>query len=84
MATLILTIPDAEYTRVVDKFTLNQKYQQMISSGGVMIPNPQTKEQFLKAAVITFVKNAVRNQEAAEAVETARINTNAQPDPVIT
>ena len=84
MATLTITIPDAEFTRVADKFALRNNYQPMISSGGAMIPNPETKAQFMKASVITFIRNSVRNQEAADAAKQAADNANTQPDPVIT
>ncbi len=68
MATLSISIPDAQAVRVVNKFALRMGYQSEVDG----VNNPETKNQFLKRKIIEFVQQAVRAQELEEAEIAAR------------
>lgn len=93
MASVTLTLPDAELTRILDGFAAQHKYQDTVPNPDYdpddpaetdppTIPNPQNKAQFLKKKIIQFVKESVRAQETRSTKEAA---INAMPsDPTIT
>ncbi len=68
MASLTITIPDAQAARVVNKFALRMGYQTTINGQ----PNPENKTQFLKRKIIDYVTSIVRQQELDEADLAAR------------
>lgn len=75
MATIQITIPDAQLTRVVNSFTDSFGYAPMILDNSVppiAIPNPETRNQFAKRMVAEWVKQRVITQESFMAAETAR------------
>lgn len=73
MATIQITIPDAQLTRVVNAFTDSFFYAPTILDGqGVAIPNPETRNQFAKRMVAQWVKEIVIAREALVAADTAR------------
>lgn len=83
MATISITIADAQLTRVVNSFTDSFGYAPMVPDGltppGSM-PNPETRNQFAKRMVAQWVKQRVSDHESLLAAETARATaaTDAQ------
>ena len=74
MASITLNIPDAVATRVLDSFCARKCYTGFESDG----TTPQTKTQFLKNDLASYVKNVVAQQESIEASNNA--SNNAQAD----
>jgi hypothetical protein len=69
MAQVVITIPDAQVTRVNDAFAAVYGYQATLPNGD---PNPQTKAQFAKARTIDYIKDVVKSYEAQRDAEVAR------------
>lgn len=83
MATLVLTIPDAQLTRVVDGIAGQHNYQAMVPApipSDPPVTNPETKNQFAKRMMIKWAKDSVKAWEASQAANTARDTaiTNAE------
>ena len=76
MARISIDIPDNILTRVVNGFCSNYGYQDTIDG----IPNPETKQQFLKRKIIEFVKEAARNTEMNAAANAASITAKNAAD----
>lgn len=70
MATVSITIPDAVAARVMDAIAAVYGYLDP-ETGQPKVPG-QTKAQFTKEVVKTFVKNVVRQHEAQQLSEAAR------------
>lgn len=78
MATTIsLSIPDAQVTRVVNAMCAIGNYQSTLADGSA---NPQTKAQFAKQMLITYVMNTVKAVEAQAAVDNARTTAISNVD----
>ena len=74
-ATLSVTIPDAQATRVVNGMAGQYGYEDFLvnaETGQADIPNPESKQAFVKRMVKEFIKNSVVAYEASQAGETAR------------
>ena len=69
MATLNLsvTVPDAQATAILNDFCMYNGYQETINGQ----PNPQTKAQFAKSVVISFVRESIKAQRATAAAQAA-------------
>jgi len=64
MATISLTIPDAQLTRVIGAICLQGNYQAVSHDG---TPNPVSPAQFAKAYLISHVMGVVSYQESKAA-----------------
>lgn len=78
MAQLIFNIPDEKLPRVINVLADRFKYQTQIEgidpdTGQVtLMPNPQTKAQFVKNEISKLIKNLVVDWEVELAKQTAR------------
>lgn len=87
MATLVLTIPDAQLTRVVDGIAGQYNYQTMVPGATPLDPpvtNPETKNQFAKRMMIKWAKETVKAWEASQAANAARDSAAANAESTIT
>lgn len=80
MANITITIPDASLTRIINGMATSYGYQTMIAdpndpTGETLIPNPQTKAQFAKQALIKVIKQAVIQAEGTVAASNAMTST---------
>jgi len=58
MAELKVTIPEAIKDRVIDGVAYQYKYQDSITElDGTVVPNPETKVQFVKKVLQRFIYN---------------------------
>ena len=69
MAQLILTIPDALVSRVMERFCGLHQYQEIIDG----VPNPETKAEFMKRTLLRIIKREVLDYESREAHKTAML-----------
>jgi hypothetical protein len=70
MASITLTIPDALVTRVLNGFCGLHGYQATIPNPvnpEEMIPNPDTKAEFMRKKLLAIIKRAVLEYEGNEA-----------------
>lgn len=74
MTALTITIPDAVAARVIDGICGELGYQATINGQ----PNPQTKAQFAKAALVLYAKRLVQQWEAAQADVAARARVESE------
>jgi hypothetical protein len=74
LATWQFNIPDAAVQRVVDALAANGGYQEQIPDPdtGEMTANPQTKVQFARERVKSFIRSQVAAYESEQAASTAR------------
>lgn len=80
MATITITIPNPLLNRVIDAYAYQHGYQDEIPSASaepgpsqdILIPNPETKNQFVRRMLVRHVKQAVRAYEGRIAEDTAR------------
>ncbi len=83
MASITLTIPAGDATRILDGFATHHKYQTDVanplydpadaeSTEPETIPNPESKVEFAKRKIIEFVKASVKAEETRVALEAAR------------
>ena len=80
MATITLTIPDAQINRVVGAFAIAYNYQAILENpDGTTFPNPETRPQFMRRQIMTFIKNTVQSVEVIAAAEAARTLELAKP-----
>ncbi len=76
MAQISVTIPDAALPRVLDAFASSYQYKATVpdpANPSLTIPNPQTKAQFARSRLISYMQDIVRAHEANAAAETARV-----------
>ena len=72
-AQVIVEIPDTQRDRVVAAICGQYNYQEKVKKpDGTEIPNPETKPQFTKRIIASFVKESVKAWEANQAGEAAR------------
>lgn len=68
-----VTVPDAQATAILDDFVAYHGYQATIKDAeGNDIPNPQTKAQFAKAKVVSFVRESIKSFRANASANSAR------------
>lgn len=78
MPTITITIPNPILNRVIDAYAYQHGYQDEIPSvdpvtrRDTKIPNPETKNQFVRRMLIRHIKQAVRAHEARLAENVAR------------
>lgn len=82
MATLTITIPDAQATRVLNSFCKAMNYQSKIEVDGVLVDNPESKIQYARRMLIDYVYQAIITQEQYEAVVLAQKTTDTVRDDV--
>ena len=83
MATIIVTIPDAQVTRVRNAFAIAYHWSATIpdpANPGSTIPNPESKTQFAQRKVREYVKNVVKGVEAPAARNAAGVAAEAAVD----
>lgn len=84
MATISLTIPDAQATRILAAYCGLHGYQEIVSGPPdaeglpTTIPNPQTRLEFMKQQIYIDIKRAVVQYEAVEAQRLAIIATTTE------
>jgi hypothetical protein len=72
MASFTINYPDGMGQRILDGFCSSYGYQDQIrTADNQLIPNPETKAEFLKRKVGEFVKSAWKSAEVAEAKRAA-------------
>jgi arginyl-tRNA--protein-N-Asp/Glu arginylyltransferase len=69
---LTLTIPAQHAQAILNDFCEYHGYQEQVEVDGEMVANPQTKPQFAKAKVASFVKESVKAYRANKQAEEAR------------
>lgn len=80
---LTITVPDAAKDAIIDDFCFHHGYKvQLEDAEGNLIPNPQTKPQFMKAKVIAFIRESVRAARANRDSEVARLAASAAVDSI--
>lgn len=89
MASITLTIPDAQVQRVLNGFALAQGYREFIIQPNqndftLLIPNPQTKVQFLKAKLLEYVITNVKQAEGSAAALAAKTAAESSVDSGVT
>lgn len=86
MATISFNIPDAAMPRVIDAFATAYQYQATVPNpnGEGTVPNPQTKAQFARQRILSYIQEVVRAAEASAAVEAARASAAAADAVTIT
>lgn len=78
MATITITIPNPILNRVIDAYAYQHGYQDEIPSvdpgtrRDIKIPNPETKNLFVRRMLVRHVKQAVRAYEGRLAEDAAR------------
>lgn len=77
MATITVTIPDAQINRVRNAFATAYGWSGILPDG---TPNPENKTQFTQRKVREYVKEVVKGVEATAAAETARAAAVAQAE----
>lgn len=77
MASLTLTIPNAN----VDEVTTAFGYQVNVrNEAGELVPNPQTRLEFMKATFIKIIKDNVKTLRATKAEQDAKIVATTSVD----
>lgn len=82
MANIILTIPDAQATRVLNGFCAHHGYNATVDgplnvdNHPTIIPNPETKLAFAKRILYRIIKQDVIEYEAVEAQRAAILASN--------
>ncbi len=72
MAKIILNIPDAKLERITDGVCKNLGYEETNKDPeGKDIPNPESKDQFVKRMIIQFLKDNVIVHERQKAKDEA-------------
>lgn len=83
MAQIIITIPDAQITRVVTDICGLFGYQATFTDiTGAVTPNPETPNQFAKRMVVETVKSWVKTYEMQQAAAQANTTAAASADQV--
>jgi hypothetical protein len=77
MASITLTIPDAQATRVLNALATQWGYLSVLPDGTA---NPQTKAQFVKAELARYCKRVVVAYEAAQAAATQSTTSTNEVD----
>lgn len=88
MASIILNISDLTFQRILDGFAGQHNYTETIPDTspenivfGATVPNPESKEQFLKRKVLDFIAESVKAYELMNVVQTSGIlNDNTIED----
>lgn len=75
-AELKITVPDDIAQRVLDGCAYRWGYQDEIND----LPNPETKKQFILKQLRYAIKNAVKEYEAGQAIEAAKINAEQKAE----
>lgn len=85
MATLAFEIPDAIAQRVIDGVAGQNEYRDTVEdSKGKVIPNPESKNQFVKRMIREYIKGNVKAWETSQAIATARQGTSDRVDSEVT
>lgn len=80
MATLVITVPDAQVQRVLDAFAATYSYSATIpdpANEGQTLPNPETKTQFCRRMLRRYIVDVVKAYESTSAAEAARTTAAA-------
>lgn len=75
MAAITINVPDAQATRVIDAVCVTQGYSATISdpaNPSQLIPNPQTKAQFVRVYLASHIRAIVVSYEADVAAAQSR------------
>ena len=75
MAQIVLTVNDAQLTRLAEAVARRQGYRETIQDSvdpTKTIPNPETKAQFVRRWVITMLKNEVVLDELQQRIKQAQ------------
>ena len=75
MAQIVLTVNDAQLTRLAEAVARRQGYRETIQDSvdpTKTIPNPETKAQFVRRWVVTMLKNEVVLDELQQRIKQAQ------------
>lgn len=75
MAQIVINIPDADVSRVLNAFASEYNYDRYVEEGGLL-----SKAAFAKSKVIIFIKDVVKVHEHRNAVTAAVSNLPVTPD----
>ena len=79
--TINATLPDGKATEILEKVTTYLGYQAMIDDGqGTMIPNPQTRKQYIEQKLKEHIKNIYTTVRANEGAESGKAVALAEAD----
>jgi hypothetical protein len=79
MATITLTIPDAQVQRVIDALATSGNYAAYVAGGGAL-----TQAQFARQQIVLWLKTVVKDTERWQAAKTASEQADAAASPDIT
>jgi len=68
MATISITINNAQLATVVDAMASVNNYQDLING----LPNPESKNDFARRMLVEYVKNTCKAYTTSQSVEVAR------------
>ena len=80
MATISITVPNAQVNRVQAAFASAYGYETTVNGS----PNPETLVQFTQRKIREFIKGVVKGHEAVSAGEAARVAAAAAAESEIT
>lgn len=73
MATLSITIPDNQAVEALNYACITLGYQAQIEqTPGVLVPNPETKQQFVRRKIAEYVKGLIISGAVTQATIAAR------------
>ena len=78
MADIIITIPNASLTRIVDGICGIHNYTQAIEDN----PSPPTRNQFAKTVLIDTIKHWIKTHELNEVQKTNAVTINSEIDEI--
>lgn len=87
MATIVLTVPDAQQNRLVNGIAGQYGYQVTVPAPNPLdppVPNPETKGQFAKRMMLKWAKDSVKAYEATQAANASRDAAAAAAETEIT
>ena len=73
MASITFNLPDNKIDAIVEAFSTQEGYQDMIWENDVLVPNPETRIQFTRKALRRIMKTAYVNHQAALASAAAKV-----------
>jgi predicted SAM-dependent methyltransferase len=73
MANITFSLPDDKIDAIVDAFSTQEGYQDMIWENDALVPNPETRIQFTRKVLRQIMKNAYVNHQALLAANAAKV-----------
>lgn len=67
MASIPITIPDVDFTKIVNHVAYALSYPSTVVSGGVSVANPESKENFIRRNLAEYLKSLAKKGAREEA-----------------